>query len=750
MGMKYYAKSKKNGLSDKERGKQIKEPEEEQKTLNSHQEDIVRCAEAFFEEYGRYFSEKEKRLVIESCRIHDWGKANLVFQAMINPELAGERKLNVKSISQIPHGHLSAVTLSQNEFFAMDDSFTKDDFGAFVTAVYHHHTRKDQEDSSELRTYGKKYYLEEISDYLGQTRTKLYCSNLNQLLFHNNGYSGKFLCDPAVWNEYLLIKGLLNKFDYTVSAGYESAELACDIREKRLKKEVESFLEGKDLRFAQQFMKEHTDDNLVVIAPTGSGKTEAALLWLDGEKGFYTLPLKVSSNAIYSRIKNGYVYEHAAILHSDSMAMYLKENPGSAWEKQEQAKLLANPVTVCTIDQLFTFVYRALGTEIFAATLKYSKLIIDEIQSYDPRSIATILYGLKTIQQMGGRYAIITATFPPVLKDFMEQYGLADHCLFADFTEDPDIPIRHKVSIQYSEMYLDEIAKQGKTKKVLVICNTVSRAQEVYEKLRERNDSVWLLHSRFIRRDRNLLEQKIMEFSESDEVGIWVTTQIVEASLDIDFDILHTEMCTADSLLQRMGRCNRKGRRIPELSNIFVYDNKNGSGSIYEENLYQRSLEKLKKYEDILFSEKQKTKYMNEVYRTEAIRNTEYYRKIQDCMEKFSEIHPAEYTLSEAKVRDIKSITVIPDTIYEENQELFEEVEDRYLSKERKQEIRTKLQDLTMGINLRTCFGHPDGIDKAAIGSTDIHRTQFVYEVDCETLQGRGLLLGEKADSIFL
>ncbi len=73
----------------------------------------------------------------------------------------------------------------------------------------------------------------------------------------------------------------------------------------------------------------------------------------------------------------------------------------------------ANPVTVCTIDQLFTFVYRALGTEIFAATLKYSKLIIDEIQSYDPRSIATILYGLKTIQQMGGRYSIISASVPP-------------------------------------------------------------------------------------------------------------------------------------------------------------------------------------------------------------------------------------------------------------------------------------------------------------------------------------------------
>ena len=72
-------------------------------------------------------------------------------------------------------------------------------------------------------------------------------------------------------------------------------------------------------------MMEHADENLVVVAPTGSGKTEAALLWLNGEKGFYTLPLKVSSNAIYSRIKNNYSYENAAILHSDSMSMYLKE-----------------------------------------------------------------------------------------------------------------------------------------------------------------------------------------------------------------------------------------------------------------------------------------------------------------------------------------------------------------------------------------------------------------------------------------
>ena len=65
-----------------------------------------------------------------------------------------------------------------------------------------------------------------------------------------------------------------------------SAELACDIREKRLKKEVESFLEGKDLRPAQQFMKEHMDDSLVVIAPTDPEKQKPLCYGLTGRKDF--------------------------------------------------------------------------------------------------------------------------------------------------------------------------------------------------------------------------------------------------------------------------------------------------------------------------------------------------------------------------------------------------------------------------------------------------------------------------------
>lgn len=744
--------------------------EEKQKTLKEHHKDIVTCAEMFFLEYGEYFTEKEKKLVVEACRIHDLGKVNLVFQAMICPKLAEKFHIDVRKTQQIPHGFLSAVTISLDEFDDLSELFSDKDFGPFITAVYYHHDREDHYNSPAIRKYAEKYYMKQIEEYLNRKIRKLNCSNLDDLLFRNNVYTGKYIPDSNAWKEYLLIKGLLNKFDYTVSAGYENAESAIDLHEKKLVKNIEKFLNGKELRPAQKFMKMNRDKNLIVIAPTGSGKTEASLLWMNGEKSFYTLPLKVSSNAIYLRIKENYEYKDVALLHSDAMAVYLREYNGNEdiGEKYERSKMLSQPLTVCTVDQLFRFVYRALGTEIFAATLKYSKLVLDEIQAYEPRVIATIIYGLKMIQEMGGKFAIITATFPPVLKYFMEQYGLVEgkQYIFKDFTgkeyQVEKYP-RHKVEIRHSEMNLDEIRLRGKNRKVLVICNTVSKAQKLYKKLEGEN--VWLLHSKYIRRDRAFLERKIMGFSESGESGIWITTQIVEASLDIDFDILYTEMCMADSLLQRMGRCNRKGRYCPNEANIVVFDNRNGVSegkrrSVYEDKLYDRSLELLSKYEHILFSEDKKTAYMNEVYSVDGVKETIYFENIQKDLKLFSEIHPTEYSADEAEVRDIRSVTIVPENVYVENQNLFEYgvefLKKPNMSREARSLIKSKLENLTLSLNLYQKF--PAEVDRTTIGLsenrkiTGIHRAQYNYEFDIESGKGRGILFDEQLelDGIFV
>ena len=811
--MEYYAKSKKRQLSQGEKDKlkedleKIKEKlqdeldeteiniinhaiddlgkdlEEEQKTLKEHEEEIVRCAEVFFKQYGAYFSDKEKLLILEACKRHDLGKANLLFQAlMCNRELDEETKLDSRKLEQIPHGFLSAVTISKSEFLKLSEEFSEEDFSPFITAIYYHHDREDDYDGEKIREYGRKYYMQQVSEYLNKDISKLYCSNIYKLLFRNNLYSSKIVEYQyenwsKIWNEYLLIKGMLNKFDYTVSAGYEEAEIAVDLQEQKLKKSIEKCLEQYELKPAQQFMMEHKDESLVVVAPTGSGKTEAALLWLNGEKGFYTLPLKVSSNAIYNRVKEKYSYEdvallpqppyclNVALLHSDSMAKYLKEykqEEAGICEKYDRAKMLSQPLTVCTVDQLFKFVYRALGTEIFAATLKYSKLIIDEIQAYEPRVIATIVYGLSIIQKMGGKFAIITATFSPVLQHFMKECGL--EYSFEDFTDigEEEINSRHRVKIHDSDIdksVCNEILEQGKHKKVLVICNTVLKAQQLYKMLKDEN--VWLLHSRYLRRDRALLEKNIMEFSESDKTGVWITTQIVEASLDIDFDILYTEMSTADSLLQRMGRCNRKGRYCPEEANIHVYASENGVGknSVYENDLYERALECLKKHLEAHkgkpFTEKMKTDYMNKVYNIEEIKGTQYFREIKEYLKLFKNIHPTEYLAKEAEVRNINSITIVPERIYQEKKEVFD-VGIEFLSKpnigrETRSLIKSKLQDLTLSLPIYQKF--PEKVDKKIIGNgrkrkvMDIHRATYKYEFEFETGKGMGLIMQEELET---
>lgn len=729
---------------------------QEQKTLREHEKDIVNCAGKFFEIFDMYFTEKEKNLVLEACRVHDLGKANYIFQTIVNPGLARMAE------SQIPHGFLSALSLSEKQIKQEIPGCTDDDFSVLLTAVYYHHDRKDSFSDRDFYDYYDKWYKKYLQEYLGKEDVKFSAANRNQLLYSNNPTMKLRSVDEPTWCEYMLIKGLLNKFDWTVSAGYEEAELHSDIAEKKLCSTIRDYFSN-SLRELQVFMQEHSDDNVVVIAPTGSGKTEAALLWANGEKGFYTLPLKVSSNAIYSRIKDRYMYKDVALLHSDSLSSYFDGTDGQFTDgntRYEQAKLFSYPLTVCTVDQLFKFVYKAPGTEIFAATLKYSKLIIDEIQSYSPKIVAALIYGLSELKRMEGKFAIITATFPPVLEFFMRKYGLIKDrdYIFRDFSTTMGTD-RHRIALFHEEFDFDRIAEDGYKKKVLVICNTVSKAQKVYEELSKRTDEVFLLHSRYIRKHRDQLEKMIMDFSDNDEMtGIWVTTQIVEASLDIDFDVLYTEMCTADSLLQRMGRCNRAGKKDITDANVLIYVNysgcmKNGKG-IYDSDIYDRSVQLLVVYNGELFAEKDKVQYMNEVYDVGALKNTAYFQMIKRNLAKFKSLQPLDYTSKkdiDEDFRGIKSITVIPDRIYQENQDLIEAItgvlDTPYVESNIRRILKAKLADITLNLNLYSDRRKLDGVDLNCINDRlDIHRTCLLYDFDEMTGRGMGLSLTKYDD----
>src|SRR5699024_4868521 len=83
-----------------------------------------------------------------------------------------------------------------------------------------------------------------------------------------------------------------------------------------------------------------------------------------------------------------------------------------------------------------------------------------------------------------------------------------------------------------------------------------------------------------------LLEKHIKDFADSHCHGIWITTQLVEASIDIDFDVLFTELSMIDSLLQRFGRCYRKRELDHDAPNIYIYtEDVSGKGSIYDKDI---------------------------------------------------------------------------------------------------------------------------------------------------------------------
>jgi CRISPR-associated endonuclease/helicase Cas3 len=106
--------------------------------------------------------------------------------------------------------------------------------------------------------------------------------------------------------------------------------------------------------------------------------------------------------------------------------------------------------------------------------------------------------------------------------------------------------------------------------KVLVVCNKIKSAQKVYKNLCKAypNIPLLLLHSRFKRKDRQEKEQLLIgldehgapsgTFNTSSKACIVVSTQVVEVSLDISFDLMITECAPLDALIQRFGRVNRK------------------------------------------------------------------------------------------------------------------------------------------------------------------------------------------------
>ncbi|MGC8778625.1 MAG: CRISPR-associated helicase Cas3', partial [Candidatus Caldatribacteriaceae bacterium] len=316
--------------------------------------------------------------------------------------------------------------------------------------------------------------------------------------------------------------------------------------------------------------------------PTGYGKTEFAFLWSSGEKFFYTLPLRAAVNQTHRRAENVWGKEDVALLHADADLFFLeRENEGSS-KTYDLSRQLSLPVCVATGDQFFPYALRPPGYERIYSTFAYARLVIDEVQAYEPQAAAIIVKFTEDIVKMGGRYLLMTATLPEFVKKEIQRRTNLDEqrCinLYEEEKEKFENIKRHVVTSLSGltmELLVQKIIEEAEFdggQRVLVVVNTVGKAQEVYENLcmalrkqskSDLQEKIWLFHSRFTLKDRrereNILETEFANPKDApDGAKILVATQVVEASLNIDADVLFTELAPMDALIQRMGRIFRR------------------------------------------------------------------------------------------------------------------------------------------------------------------------------------------------
>lgn len=80
------------------------------------------------------------------------------------------------------------------------------------------------------------------------------------------------------------------------------------------------------------------------------------------------------------------------------------------------------PITITTADQLFTATFKYPGYEKVYATLAYSKIVLDEPQSYSPDTLAIIIKGLQEISELGGKFCFMSATIHPFIRERLKDY----------------------------------------------------------------------------------------------------------------------------------------------------------------------------------------------------------------------------------------------------------------------------------------------------------------------------------------
>ncbi|HKK44869.1 MAG TPA: CRISPR-associated helicase Cas3' [Balneolaceae bacterium] len=527
-------------------------------SLKDHLMHVASAIEITAQNLGR-----DVKLAKKGALMHDIGKAHPKYQGFVHG------CIQPQDLSRgIPHRH----ELSSLAFLPL---FGKEDWPALVEMIVAHHKSVMGNSSDRglldiVQRYRVDGLLEShLKDWkIWSPRALQVFDNLNVDTYKIDlGEAQEALrwtveyCEELVdgWSEW---KGVLMASDHMASA-----------LNSELKPHLKHLFRDPELTYPHDpnelfpLSLKTTDDerpHTLVVAPTGAGKTDFLLKRCQG-RVFYVLPFQASINAMYQRIKNmASENTDVRLLHSNSKLVAVDETR----QRVQLQPFVGASVKVLTPHQISNVIFGSMGFEANLLDLGGCDIILDEVHTYEAETQAIVVEIVKVLLQHNCRIHIGTATMPTALYETLRE-------LMDGENEVHEVSLSEKELASYDRHLIckhedfdqlhNTIGKAlGGREKVLIVCNTVKRSQQVFEEMSALFPDVpkMLLHSRFRRIDRRDREERLeKEFNMGEGPCIVVSTQVVEVSLDINFDRMITQAAPIDSLIQRFGRVNRK--RLP-------------------------------------------------------------------------------------------------------------------------------------------------------------------------------------------
>lgn len=672
-------------------------------SLTQHTEEALNICKELKERYHEVIESEDFRYrSYISVLFHDMGKISENFQSMI---------LNRNFDESIRHEFLSGMLL-----FALDAKYYQGNPES-LAAVFSHHKNFDHEIFSREQAEKEiKLNSDLVSEFLDFCAKKGFKTPANKddysRFFSQKHYSELYKIFDAAFlgtikrknnnrEDYIKYKAILTISDWLSSASrtlpaplnYTKDDLATKIINKLKKEKKEEIAKNFSFRKFQEesFVKE----NVLAIAPTGSGKTEASLIWALQKdsigKIIYLLPTRVTSNAIYKRLSEYFGENNTALVHSSALLFQKDFHGDYDYSEYLLDKIFLKNISVGTVDQILTMGFNLGFWEAKTFNMTKSRVIIDEIHFYTPYTLGLIIATIKYLtENFGTTFYIMSATMPEKLKKLLTKTLSSN----LKIINDQELLDQARNIFETRDNFLDEIDEEiqqhlQNKEKVLIIVNTVDEAIRLYDKYKDIDFSPVCYHSKFINKDKIEKEKIILEHEQNNSPALLITTQVAEVSLDIDYDILFTENAPIDALIQRAGRVNRKRKKENtkivvckhrEVSEKFVYPVPEILSNTFEE-LQKRSGERI--------SEQRLNSIIDKVYENIDIENREDFKKgcriYRDIQDKLHQIFDNNADNDEIYTREgMDSIDIIPWQFMEELEQASPSEKHKYLVSVRK------------------------------------------------------------------